>query len=960
MSVTPDASASQAFGAIAPLSMTIGVGATSLVVAIRDDASLNSGVTWNGVAMTLSNQAAITTNGYYLFHLANPASGTHNIVVGGTTTGAIAAQSFTGGDGTIEAAFTLSNSAAASAAFTTITDNDRCVLLVADRSGTPPTAGSNSTVRVQPGGGASLTLFDGGPVHPAGSFTMGFGATPNEAIIGFAIKPLTPSQPQPRRVIPLNTWDAWIPPFSTPYRQRQAVVATFPPPAPPVASPNIVVSIGGVIRTVYTDMPSIKIKDNLNEQPNTASITVRGFTPSYGQEILIGLGSLDPTVLIFGGFITDLVQGYDLIPGASLNVFWQMSCLDYMWLLNRRRPIGNFTSQPADQVITSMMSSWGSGFTLVCPAGLPSIAISFNGSRTFAQCLTDVTNLIGYHWKVDYARRVRIFAVDSGTAPVTIDINNTVTQAQPGFTYEVNIDQIRNLVTGYGIPTQLAGDITSGETIIPVNSVTGYDAPGGQSLVGFINNTYSGIQVGGTGAFVGPGAAPSVAPLPSLAIGAGLGSGVYTYSYTYITSAGESLPAPLASVTTGAVVSPPVAPISNGPNFGKGGSDEGFYRYVCTYLTSAGETTAGSSFDVHVIAGEGWNLILPIGPALVTSRRLYRTVADPNFSNLPFDQLKLVATIADNTTTNYADLTLDSGLGANIPTSNTAGAANSVNLSNIAIGPSGTTSRKVYRTAVGGSQLKLLTTIANNTGTTFADTTADGSLGANAPTSDTSGLTQPNGQVLAGSTSLITAGTTPFSATGGWGKVGSTVFRYTGITSGSLTGIPTTGPGSLTASVSYGSTVVAVPALVGVTGITAIQLAGTFVAIRYTQSDLTSQALMSSAEGGDGVHEYVFYDSSITSVFALTAAVQANLVQYAYPIVSLQASSRDINDVSGRAITVNLPAPMSISVVVLIQSVEISHVGTEQNAFPLYTARASSVKFTLQDLIRQLGGLLSS
>lgn len=56
------------------------------------------------------------------------------------------------------------------------------------------------------------------------------------------------------------------------------------------------------------------------------------------------------------------------------------------------------------------------------------------------------------------------------------------------------------------------------------------------------------------------------------------------------------------------------------------------------------------------------------------------------------------------------------------------------NLTNIPLGPAPlTTARKIYRTAVGGAQLKLLTTINDNSTTTFADTTADGSLGVNAP-----------------------------------------------------------------------------------------------------------------------------------------------------------------------------------------------------------------------------------
>ncbi len=57
----------------------------------------------------------------------------------------------------------------------------------------------------------------------------------------------------------------------------------------------------------------------------------------------------------------------------------------------------------------------------------------------------------------------------------------------------------------------------------------------------------------------------------------------------------------------------------------------------------------------------------------------------------------------------------------------------SVNLTGIAVGVTGTTARKIYRTVVGGAVFKLLTTINDNTTTTFADTTADGSLGASNP-----------------------------------------------------------------------------------------------------------------------------------------------------------------------------------------------------------------------------------
>lgn len=64
-----------------------------------------------------------------------------------------------------------------------------------------------------------------------------------------------------------------------------------------------------------------------------------------------------------------------------------------------------------------------------------------------------------------------------------------------------------------------------------------------------------------------------------------------------------------------------------------------------------------------------------------------------------------------------------------------------VNLTAIPTGPVSTstvpltTQRILYRTAVSGSQLKVLAVLNDNTTTTYSDTTPDGSLGANAPVS---------------------------------------------------------------------------------------------------------------------------------------------------------------------------------------------------------------------------------
>lgn len=64
------------------------------------------------------------------------------------------------------------------------------------------------------------------------------------------------------------------------------------------------------------------------------------------------------------------------------------------------------------------------------------------------------------------------------------------------------------------------------------------------------------------------------------------------------------------------------------------------------------------------------------------------------------------------------------------PGATTTSGNQKVNLSSIPTGPAGTTARKIYRTLVGGSTFHLLTTINDNTTTTFVDTTADATITA--------------------------------------------------------------------------------------------------------------------------------------------------------------------------------------------------------------------------------------
>lgn len=361
--------------------------------------------------------------------------------------------------------------------------------------------------------------------------------------------------------------------------------------------------------------------------------------------------------------------------------------------------------------------------------------------------------------------------------------------------------------------------------------------------------------------------------------------------------------------------------------------------------------------SVNDAAGAAYHTValtaVPLGSSIVTGRKIYRRFNGAG-------TYKLAGTISDNTTTTFSDTVTNASLGADAPSSNTA-TANQVALSAIPKGAASVTGRKLYRTTVGGSTLKLLATIADNTTTTYTDSTADASLGATAPSTDTSGLAQPTGQVLAGSTSLLVADASWARSAGGWAVIGNgqQVIRYTGVSGSTLTGIPATGPGAITSSITYGSSVTGAPMLTGIPAsgegsITATITKGEQVNLLVQVDDAAAQAVLAALIGGDGVQEDYRQDGRITETEARARAT-ARLALQNDVQVSIAYAVRDPETKAGRTINVDLPAPTSVTGEFKIQRVTISGFSASRDLFPTFTAEASSVRFTFEDLLRQLG-----
>jgi hypothetical protein len=205
---------------------------------------------------------------------------------------------------------------------------------------------------------------------------------------------------------------------------------------------------------------------------------------------------------------------------------------------------------------------------------------------------------------------------------------------------------------------------------------------------------------------------------------------------------------------------------------------------------------------------------------------------------------------------------------------------------------------------------------------------------------------------------LIVAGAGAFRSTGGWAVIGNgqQVIRYTGIAAGTLTGIPASGNGAITASVAYNSTVTAAPMLTGVpaSGAGAILYAieaGDDVNLLVTVDDAAAQANLAALIGGTGIKESYIQDRRLGSAES-TARGKALLAQRSTELLTLAYRVRDPNTRSGRTVHVALPAPVNLTADLKIQDVTISQFWPVAGVGPTMTVTASSNFYSLADLLR--------
>jgi hypothetical protein len=724
----------------------------------------------------------------------------------------------------------------------------------------------------------------------------------------------------------------------------------------PVRTTRVTILLDGAPGRVRRD--GLVIRDLLNEAPNTCSLVVDGLTgpaPVSGQRLRITINSDVPRVLFAGALQTD-----DLTyAGRPANLEYPCSAIDDTARLNRRRPFGTWTNISATTIAQYLVATFAPGFSAAgIEAALPLVTITFDGSTTLMGCLAQLASLIGGYCFAD-DNVAFLFLTNATDLPDDVDVAHPP-QNDPPIRLSSDDSQLRTRVYGKGHAEPTMADVVAGATILPVADAVMYNPAGGRVIASTTPDgapsqilTYTGVQLGGGGDLVGTGAMPTAQPALATNLGSGVTVGVHLYAVTFVTAAGETLASAPVAITVG-----PVVPTPTLTRLASGASpplENGAWLVKVSWLYADGtESPASTASNSVTMTGpnDGLRVSLPIGPSSVIGRRVYfKQPSSALYRAWGPSSAGGPSIIANNTAT-----TADYGANIFDPVLEPA-QRDQVVVSEIPIGNGLVTSRRVWRTAAGGSQLKLLTTIADNLTQTFIDTVADGSLGANVPTLDTSGLAQPDGVVAAGSTTIPVASTTAFAAGGGWALAGQQLIHYTGTSGAGLTGVPASGDGSLEAEIAFNTTVMPAPALTGVTGITLAVAKGSPVHLWVQRDDLVAQAAAAAREStadytSDGIHEHVITDERRGEA-SLIALCDADLIRFAMPIQTATYDCRDVKTKSGKPVVIDLPS-LPISATLTIQEVTITEIDQSPGTPPRFSVTASSVRFSLEDILRRL------
>jgi hypothetical protein len=167
-----------------------------------------------------------------------------------------------------------------------------------------------------------------------------------------------------------------------------------------------------------------------------------------------------------------------------------------------------------------------------------------------------------------------------------------------------------------------------------------------------------------------------------------------------------------------------------------------------------------------------------------------------------------------------------------------------------------------------------------------------------------------------------------------------------------ITGIPATGFGSISAPISSGATVTTMPSMAMFlpTTLVANHPPGEDVVLYAQADDVAAQGVSSALEGGDGIHEHVVSDGRLDYDGALAKA-QAELDTFKSVLLEAEWDTEDLNARVGRSQVINLTTVDALSATLTIIRSEVSFLAPHFR--PRRHVSASTVKpARLLDVVR--------
>jgi hypothetical protein len=387
-----------------------------------------------------------------------------------------------------------------------------------------------------------------------------------------------------------------------------------------VAGSTPVLVIGGQPWTARVG--SVVIRDVVNEQVNTLECVIDApwGAPAPGYDLRLGLGSTLPDRLIFGGVIQSVDSTFTL---TTEHAAWIVRAVDYGVLLNRRQVQCTYTNVPATTAALELLAKFSSGFTgNHIAAGLPAITLAITDGNLSA-AFTEIANLIGGYWYVDYSRDVHLFVseTDPATDPHPLDGTPPEPLADPILTMRSDNSQRRTRILVVGVSVGLLAAVRATDGQLPIDTAAPFAGAGALAEFGS-----DGVRVGyastapgdASGILTGNVAAPGTAPDRDLAVGvAGQLAGWYQWAVSFGTANGETPIGPrTASLFCPTFTTPGAAP-GVGPA-GTVGPLVGGYWWAVSYVTTIGETLIGAGAFRNAIGLTAGATNLLVGPAAIS------------------------------------------------------------------------------------------------------------------------------------------------------------------------------------------------------------------------------------------------------------------------------------------------------------------------------------------------------